>query len=83
MKFLFAALLCLGSLNSFAEKEEGKTFEEKKAMMLSGTDERLKHMNELRSCISSAADEAALKACRQKMKEYRKEMKKKWGKKKH
>ncbi len=78
MKFLLIAVLCLGSLSSFADKHEGKTFEEKKAKMSQHLDERLSHLNDAKSCVSAASDEAALKACRGKMKEHKKEMKEEW-----
>lgn len=78
MKFLLVAALCLGSLASFADEHEGKTFEEKKAKMSQHLEERLAHINEAKACVSAAADEAALKVCKEKMKEHRKEMKKEW-----
>ncbi len=82
MKFLLMAVLCLGSLSSFADEHEGKTFEEKKAKMTQHLDERLAHINEAKSCVSGASDEAALKGCREKMKEHGKEMKESWKAKK-
>lgn len=83
MKFLLATLFCLGSLSAFSHDHmEGKTFEEKKSMMLSHIDKKLQGLNESKTCVSSATDEKALKECRQKMKERRKEMKKDWKDKK-
>jgi hypothetical protein len=83
MKVLFVTLLCLGSLSAFAEKpEEGKTFEEKKAHSLSRIEEKLKNLNDSKTCVTSAADENALKACREKMRAHRKDMKKMWDRKK-
>lgn len=82
MKYLLTALLCLGALSSFADEKEGKTFEEKKAKMSSVLEAKEKHLSETKSCVSNAKDEAALKACKEKMREHRKEMKKMWDKKK-
>lgn len=85
MKKLLVTGLCLFSLAAFAdnhEEGEGKTFEEKKANMLQQIDSKIAHMNEMKSCVSAAADKDALKACREKMKEHREDMKEKWQEKK-
>lgn len=86
MKKLLVTGLCLFSLAAFAdhheEDDKGKTFEEKKANMLQHIDKRISNMNEMKSCVSAAADKDALKACREKMKEYREDMKDKWQEKK-
>lgn len=71
--------LVLVSQFAFAQKSEdgegkGKTFEEKKAHALSKIDMRIGKMQELKSCISAAADMAATKACREKHKASMKEM---------
>jgi hypothetical protein len=84
MKIL-SIFICLFSLSVWAdhhEEKEGKTFEEKKAKMLEHFEKRISHLNEGTSCVSSATDEAGLKACHQKMKSRREEMKKAWKAKK-
>lgn len=80
MKTLLAIALCLGSFSSFADMHEmeGKTFEEKKAKMTEHLDKKISHLNESKSCVSSATDEAGLKACKKKMWEEKKAMKEKW-----
>lgn len=84
MKTLLVAALMIGSFNVFADHHEndGKTFEEKKSMMLSHIDKKIAHMNEKKSCVQAAKDKEGLKACREKMKEHHKEMKKEWKDKK-
>lgn len=82
MKALLVLALCLGSFGAFADrhkgKMEGKTFEEKKSLTTENLDKRISHLNEMKSCVSAARDEAGLKACREKMREQNKEMKEKW-----
>lgn len=85
MKKILLMSLCLVSLSAFSDddmKDDGKPFEEKKAMMLTKIDERIAKMNEHKSCVQAAADKEAMKACHQKMKEHRKEMKEDWKAKK-
>ena len=83
MKFLLVLTLCLGSFGAFADEHmEGKTFEEKKARMTQHLDERLAHVNEAKSCVAAATDEAGLKTCKEKMKARGQEMKGKWKEKK-
>ena len=84
MKKFFLVALCLASLSVFADEDkmEGKSIDEKKAMIVSKIDERIAKMNEHKSCVQGAADETALKACHQKMKEDRKGMKEQWKAKK-
>lgn len=84
MKMLFTAL-CVLPFNAFADHHnemEGKSFDEKKAMMSSHLDQRIAHLNEMKNCVSGAKDQAALKSCHQQMKEHRREMKEQWKKKK-
>jgi hypothetical protein len=84
MKML-SIFICLFSLTAWADHHEekgGKTFEEKKAKMLENYDKRISKFNEGKSCVSSAKDEDGLKACHQKMKSHREEMKKAWKAKK-
>jgi hypothetical protein len=84
MKMLLI-FICVISVSVWAdhhEEKEGKTFEEKKAKMLEHFEKRISHLNEGKSCVSSAKDEEGLKACHQKMKSHREEMKKAWKAKK-
>jgi hypothetical protein len=78
MKFLLLAIFCLAPMSSFAEKDDGKTFEEKKSMLLTHIDKRIAHLNDSKACVAGAKDKDALMVCKQKMKEHRKEMKEKW-----
>ncbi len=76
MKKIIVLSLCLLSLNSLADhhdEKEGKTFEEKKAKALEGIEKRISFINETKACVSSATNDAGLKACREKMKAERKE----------
>lgn len=83
MKFLLVLTLCLGSVGAFADEHmEGKTFEEKKARFTQHLDERLAHVNEAKSCVAAATDEAGLKACKEKMRAHGKEMRNQWKAKK-
>ena len=78
-------ILCLYSFIALAEHHEekgGKTFEEKKSKMLEHFDKRISLLNEGKSCVSSATDEAGLKACHEKMRSQREEMRKTWKSKK-
>jgi hypothetical protein len=75
MKKIIVLSLCFLSFNSFADhhdEKEGKTFEEKKAKALEGIEKRISFINETKACVSSATNEAGLKACREKMKAERK-----------
>jgi hypothetical protein len=75
MKKMIILSLCCLSLNSFADhhdEKDGKTFEEKKAMALEGIEKRISFINETKACVSSATNDAGLKACREKMKAQRK-----------
>ena len=84
MKIL-SIFICLYSFLAFADHHEekgGKTFEEKKSKMLEHFEKRISQLNEGKSCVSSATDEAGLKACHEKMKSQREEMKKAWKSKK-
>ncbi len=74
-------ILSLSSL-SFAKhhEEKGKNFEAKKAKAIEVTDKRIQGLQKLKSCLSSASNKDALKACRKNhksmVKEHRHEMKK-------
>lgn len=85
MKKLLVTGLCLFSLAAFADNHEegsGKNFEEQKAQIIQNLDKRIAGLNEMKSCISAAADKAAAKACREKFKEAKEDMKEEWKEKK-
>lgn len=65
-------LLVLGILVSsaaFAADEEN--FAKRKEEMLANMSERIQKMEEMKTCVNSAADKEALKACHKGMKEWR------------
>lgn len=76
MKTLLVSVLMFSSL-AFADQKEEK-FQEVKSNLTSHLDQRIAHLQEVKSCVSAAKDRDALKACRKKMKEVRKEMKSNW-----
>ena len=57
------------------EEKKGEKFADHKARVLGKIDKRIAAMNEHKNCVSKAADKAAIKACRGKMKEARGEWK--------
>ena len=69
MKTLFVCFSIFVSLNSFAE--EKVDFSKHKGEMVAGIEERIQKLQELKSCVSAAADHAAAKACHANMKEWR------------
>ena len=63
MKFiLFTTLLCLPA---FAQDDAGKAalFQQAKTDMLSNFDQRISNLNNAKTCVNSATDGKALKAC--------------------
>ena len=66
------------------ERMKGKTFEEQKSHMLQRVEKRIQNMNTFKSCINSADNKEALRACRKEArglrKDLRKEMKRKLNK---
>lgn len=87
MKTLLIAYLLLGSVAAFADHHEEwdkLPFPEKKAKVSEKLDMKIKKLQEHKTCVDSAADEAALKTCKEKMKkdmkEHHKEMKDKMNK---
>lgn len=83
MKKALGATIFLFSFLAFADHHEGmkgKSFEEKKSYLLKDMDMRISHMNEMKSCISSAKDESGLKSCKEKMKAHKEMMKNEWDK---
>ena len=78
MKKILFVITCFTAFTVFAYdvmKDDGKSFEEKKSMMLSFIDQRIANLNEHKSCIQSAVDKEALKVCHAKFKEEREELK--------
>lgn len=77
MKLLLASLLfTLSAGVAFADHhEEGKNFEEAKAMALQHADKRIEANNKHKACISAAKDKDALKKCREEMKDMHEDMK--------
>ncbi len=73
-KSILAAVMAisLGASTALAEHhEEGKDFPARKAEISKEIDEHIKALQDHKSCVSAAQDPAAMKACREKMKEYR------------
>lgn len=83
MKSLLIVSLLFGSLSVFADhhKEwENMPFAEKKTKISEKLDKRMKQLQENKSCVDNAKDDAALKVCTKQMKEQGKAMKEKWKK---
>lgn len=65
MKCILSLMLIFSLSNvAFAKKGTGKRFEERKAKAVEHIGKRIAVLEKAKSCISSAADRAALKACR-------------------
>lgn len=79
MKWLLVSVLMF-SFSAFADHHEEK-LEEVKSKLISHLDQRITHLQATKSCVSSANDKDALKACKKKMKEGGKEMREAWKKK--
>lgn len=78
MKFLMTLTVLL-SLNAFAQEPvadgaDKGNFADNKAKAIEHIEKKIAMMNEMKSCVSSATDQAALKACREKMHEQHKGM---------
>ena len=87
MKILLAALLSLSSVSIFAGHHEDKNwdklpFEQQKQMKLKMLDEKSAMIESTRTCVNGAKDKAALKDCKQEMKDQKKAMKEEWKDKK-
>ncbi|WPU64577.1 hypothetical protein [Peredibacter starrii] len=83
MKTLLVASLLLGSIGAFAnhhEEWDKLPFAEKKTKISEKLDNKIKMLQENKSCVDGAKDDAALKVCTDKMHQERKEMKKNWDK---
>jgi hypothetical protein len=72
---LLVSLLALSTHVMADQHEKEMNVEEVKQKMLTHIDKRISAMQEHRSCVSSAKDKEALKACRNKMKSHRDAMK--------
>lgn len=73
MKVLAVALLVL-SAGTFADEVADKAalFGDVKQAVLTNLDQRISNLQEAKTCVSAANDQAALKACKQKMMESQK-----------
>ena len=75
MKSLLCTAILLGSLHVYAdhhkEAMKGKTFEEKKSHMLGKIDKRISHLNEMKTCVTSATTEEGMMSCHDKMRKGR------------
>ena len=83
MKTLLVASLLLGSFGAFANHHEEWNklpYAEKKAKISEKLDKGIKMMTENKACVDASTDDASLKKCTDKMKEEKREMKKKWDK---
>jgi hypothetical protein len=63
MKFFAIVILSMISYSAFADEEN---FAKAKEMMLTNIDKRISFIQEHKSCVSSAAEKTALKACHEK-----------------
>lgn len=75
-KFLILALT-LSSLQAFANPTE-PDFQEMKTNIVNHFDKKIAQLQEGKTCVSAAKDKEGLKACRMKMRDSHKAMKKDW-----
>ena len=77
---IMALVLVLGStaIARAAEQKSAPSFDTKKTEALSRIDERLKKMQDHRTCVAGATDEASLKKCHETMREYAHEKREEW-----
>jgi len=68
---VYLVVSSLGCARSFADEGNSANFEKHKAEVVKEIDERTQKLQEHKTCISSAANHDALKACHSKMKEWR------------
>ena len=59
----FVAIVFVMTLASVAFAEEGEMLAKVKEHSLSNIDKRITYLQEMKSCVSSAADKAAMKKC--------------------
>lgn len=88
MKFVMMLLVCF-SVNAFADHHEdmkkkwdSMSFEDAKKMSMERVDKMQAALDEHKACINEAKDKDALKTCKQKAMEKRKEWKEKMKEKK-
>ena len=67
MKFLMTALLLSFGVSAFAEEKE--MFSKLKEHRLANIEQRMSHLQELKSCVSSASNNETLKNCHKAHKE--------------
>lgn len=65
MKKLIALFTLLTLTAVYAEGDQKEHFEKRKGEMLSHIDAQISALNETKSCISSASNQEAIKACRE------------------
>ena len=58
--------LVFGLISFSAFAEDKQFFEKMKAMKLANIEKRIAYINELKSCVTSAADKEAMKVCNEK-----------------
>lgn len=72
MKYISAYLMLAFALSlSGSALAAEQDFEKHKQEAMANLDERIQKLNELKGCVSAAADKDALKVCHEKMKEWR------------
>jgi hypothetical protein len=67
MKILILSALLL----SVVARAENEDFAKHKTEVMAHVEERMQKLQELKSCVNSAADKEAMKACHKDMKEWR------------
>ena len=74
MKLLIALFVLTGSV-AMADQHEGKgeKFEEIKKKAIASTEERIAKLQENKACISAATNPDGMRACQEKMREFRME----------
>lgn len=71
MKSIIVGVSVCIFVSGVARAEEKMDFSKHKAEMVAGIEERIQKLQELKTCVSAAADHAAAKACHANMKEWR------------
>lgn len=68
---LIVMFIVLWTFSLESRAEEGANFATHKAEMLANIEERITKLQEHKSCVAAANDKEAMKACREKMKDWR------------
>lgn len=63
----FSSKLVIAADTPSKDSEEARNFESRKTELLGKIDERIKKMQEHRSCVAAASDRESLKKCRETM----------------